>query len=99
MGRQSAVGAGGGYATGRELKPQLRLAGRLQHGLAHTDRGQLPAIHELIAQRTGKSVEQIEADSDRDHWFSAQEALEYGFVDRVISSPVEIGNRAQEGEN
>ncbi|MFC7580105.1 ATP-dependent Clp protease proteolytic subunit [Schaalia naturae] len=48
----------------------------------------------ITAERTGKSVEQIEADSDRDHWFSAQEALEYGFVDRVISTPQEVGRRA-----
>ena len=42
-------------------------------------------IHaELIAEQTGKSVEQIHADSDRDSWFTAQEALEYGFVDHVV---------------
>jgi ATP-dependent Clp protease, protease subunit len=40
---------------------------------------------ELIAQHTGQPVERIEADSDRDRWFTASEALEYGFVDHVIS--------------
>jgi ATP-dependent Clp protease protease subunit len=40
---------------------------------------------ELIAQHTGQPVERVEADSDRDRWFTAQEALEYGFVDHVIS--------------
>ena len=39
----------------------------------------------LNAQFTGKSIEQIEADSDRDRWFTAQEALEYGFVDHIIT--------------
>ncbi|MUM22321.1 ATP-dependent Clp protease proteolytic subunit [Mycobacterium sp. CBMA271] len=39
----------------------------------------------LNAEFTGKSVEQIEADSDRDRWFTAPEALEYGFVDKIIS--------------
>ncbi|NYJ75273.1 ATP-dependent Clp protease protease subunit [Allobranchiibius huperziae] len=39
---------------------------------------------ELIAQHTGQTVEQITADSDRDRWFSAQEAKEYGFVDHVF---------------
>ncbi|MGD1010952.1 MAG: ATP-dependent Clp protease proteolytic subunit [Acidimicrobiales bacterium] len=39
---------------------------------------------ERIAQHTGQPVERIEADSDRDRWFTAQEALEYGFIDRVI---------------
>ena len=39
---------------------------------------------ELIAQHTGQSVEQITEDSDRDRWFSAQEAQQYGFVDHVF---------------
>ena len=38
----------------------------------------------LIAEHTGQTVERIEKDSDRDHWFSAEEAREYGFVDRVV---------------
>ncbi len=38
----------------------------------------------LIAEHTGQPVERIERDSDRDHWFSAEEAREYGFVDRVV---------------
>ena len=45
---------------------------------------------ELIAQHTGQSVEQIEADSDRDRWFTADEALEYGFVDAVERSSVRV---------
>jgi ATP-dependent Clp protease protease subunit len=40
---------------------------------------------ELIAGHTGQPVEKITADFDRDRWFSAQEALEYGFVDHVVS--------------
>ena len=39
---------------------------------------------ERIAQHTGQTVERIEADSDRDRWFTAEEALEYGFIDAVI---------------
>jgi len=39
---------------------------------------------ERIAMHTGQPVERIEADSDRDRWFTAQEAKEYGFVDAVI---------------
>jgi ATP-dependent Clp protease protease subunit len=41
---------------------------------------------ELIAQHTGQTVEQIETDSDRDRWFTAEEALAYGFVDHVYTS-------------
>ena len=44
---------------------------------------------ERIAFHTGQPVERIEADSDRDRWFTAEEAKDYGFIDRVIehSSP------------
>jgi ATP-dependent Clp protease protease subunit len=45
---------------------------------------------ELIAQQTGQSVEQIERDSDRDRWFTAAQAKEYGFVDEVIERVQEI---------
>jgi ATP-dependent Clp protease protease subunit len=38
-----------------------------------------------IASHTGQSVEQIERDSDRDRWFTAEEAKEYGFVDHVVT--------------
>ncbi len=40
---------------------------------------------ELIAEHSGQPVEQIVADSDRDRWFSAEEAREYGLLDHVIS--------------
>ena len=40
---------------------------------------------ELIAQHTGQTVEQIEADSDRDRWFTAEEAKDYGFIDQVVT--------------
>jgi ATP-dependent Clp protease protease subunit len=49
---------------------------------------------QLIAEHTGQSVEQIEKDSDRDRWFSAEEAKEYGFVDHVFSSASQAGGRA-----
>ncbi len=39
---------------------------------------------ERIADHTGQPVERIEADSDRDRWFTAEEARDYGIVDRVI---------------
>ena len=39
---------------------------------------------ERIAFHTGQSVEQIEADSDRDRWFTAEQAKEYGIIDDVI---------------
>lgn len=39
----------------------------------------------LVAQHTGQSVERVREDSLRDRWFTAQEAVDYGFVDRVVS--------------
>jgi len=49
---------------------------------------------ELIAEHTGQTVEQIRADSERDRWFTAKEALEYGFVDHVVSRVAQLANGA-----
>lgn len=40
---------------------------------------------QLIAEHTGQTFEQISKDSDRDRWFTAQEAKDYGLVDHVIT--------------
>ena len=45
---------------------------------------------ELIAQHSGKSLEQIQADSERDRWFTAEQAVEYGLCDDVKRSRKEI---------
>lgn len=42
-------------------------------------------INALIAQETGKSLQQVEKDTDRDYWMSAEEALEYGLISKIIS--------------
>jgi ATP-dependent Clp protease protease subunit len=47
-------------------------------------------LAERIAMHTGQTVDQIEADSDRDRWFTADQAKDYGFVDRVIRSATEV---------
>ncbi|MGF1499858.1 MAG: ATP-dependent Clp protease proteolytic subunit [Elainellaceae cyanobacterium] len=44
-------------------------------------------LNELMAQHTGKSVEQIEKDTDRDYFMSAEEAQAYGLIDQVIEEP------------
>jgi len=46
---------------------------------------------DLIAQHTGQTVEQIERDSDRDRWFTAEQAQEYGFVDHVVRTAHQVG--------
>jgi ATP-dependent Clp protease protease subunit len=47
-------------------------------------------IQRLIAEHTGQTYEQIEEDSDRDRWFTAPEALDYGFVDRVVEGAEQL---------
>lgn len=41
-------------------------------------------LNEMLAKKTGKSIEEIERDTDRDNWLSADEAKEYGLIDKVI---------------
>ena len=47
-------------------------------------------LAELIAHHTGQKVETITADSDRDRWFTAEEAKQYGFVDHVVQSAGQV---------
>jgi ATP-dependent Clp protease protease subunit len=41
-------------------------------------------LYEILANHTGKSIEQIEQDSDRDYWMKAEEAKTYGLIDEVL---------------
>lgn len=63
----------GGNAVDIELQAQ---------DLRHTR----DTVLELIAQRTGQSVQTVHEDSLRDRWYSAEQARDYGFVDHVLSS-------------
>jgi ATP-dependent Clp protease protease subunit len=47
-------------------------------------------LAERIAYHTGQTVEQIETDSDRDRWFTADEAKDYGFVDEVVRDAAQV---------
>ncbi len=47
-------------------------------------------LFERTAYHTGQPLDQIEKDADRDRWFTAEEAKDYGFVDHVIRSAVEV---------
>jgi ATP-dependent Clp protease, protease subunit len=40
---------------------------------------------QITAQQTGQSLEKVTADADRDAWFTASEAREYGFIDHVVT--------------
>ena len=45
-------------------------------------------LNRILAENTGKSVEQIQIDTERDNYMSAKEALEYGLIDQVIDKRV-----------
>ena len=45
-------------------------------------------LNEILSERTGKSMEQVENDTERDNFMSASEAVEYGLIDKVITSHV-----------
>jgi len=70
---------GGFGGTASDIQTQAQLILDMKKRLA-----------EITAAQTGKSVEQINRDGDRDRWFSAQEALEYGFVDHIRESALDV---------
>jgi ATP-dependent Clp protease protease subunit len=54
--------------------------------MIHTRR----VLQDRIAFHTGQTIERIEEDSDRDRWFTADEAAEYGFIDRVVAKAAQV---------
>ena len=54
-------------------------------------------LNELQSFHTGQPIEQIAKDSDRDRWFSAAEAKDYGFVDHVVSGASQVPSGAGTG--
>ena len=70
---------GGFGGTSSDIQTQAQLILDMKRRLA-----------EITAERTGKTVEQVNADGDRDRWFSAEEALEYGFVDHIRESATDV---------
>ncbi|WP_229055140.1 ATP-dependent Clp protease proteolytic subunit [Aeromicrobium sp. Leaf350] len=47
-------------------------------------------LNQLQSVHTGQSIEQIELDADRDRWFTAEQAKEYGFIDQVVTNAQEV---------
>ncbi|MER3388962.1 MAG: ATP-dependent Clp protease proteolytic subunit [Microcella sp.] len=70
---------GGFGGTSSDIQTQAQLINDMKTRLA-----------EITAEQTGKTVEQINKDGDRDRWFSAQQALEYGFVDHIRASASDV---------
>ena len=55
-------------------------------------------LRKIIARHTGKSEDEIGRDSDRDHWLTAEEAKEYGIVDKVLENKADLPEGGSEGE-
>jgi ATP-dependent Clp protease, protease subunit len=70
---------GGIGGTASDIKIQAELILHMKKQMA-----------ELIAEHTGQPVETIERDSDRDRWFTADQALDYGLVDQVVRSARDV---------
>jgi len=70
---------GGFGGTASDIQTQAQLILNMKKRLA-----------EITAEQTGKTVDQINSDGDRDRWFTAQEALEYGFVDHIRESASDV---------
>ena len=64
--------AGGFGGTASDIQTQAELIMSMKRQLAA-----------ITAQQTGKTVDQVMLDGDRDRWFTAAEALEYGFIDQI----------------
>jgi ATP-dependent Clp protease protease subunit len=70
---------GGIGGTASDIKIQAELILHMKKQMA-----------QLIAEQTGQPLETIERDSDRDRWFTASQAQEYGLVDHVVSSARDV---------
>ena len=70
---------GGIGGTASDIKIQAELILHMKRTMA-----------ELTAQQSGQTVEQITKDADRDRWFTAPEALEYGLVDHVVQTAGQV---------
>ncbi|WP_096305077.1 ATP-dependent Clp protease proteolytic subunit [Jatrophihabitans sp. GAS493] len=73
---QGSAGLGG---TASDIRIQAE-----QWNLTKVEMSEITALH------TGQTVEKITADGDRDRWFTAKEALEYGFVDHIVTRASEV---------
>ena len=70
---------GGFGGTSSDIQTQAQLIIDMKNRLA-----------QITAEATGKTVDQVNADGDRDRWFNAEEALEYGFVDHIRASAADV---------
>ena len=65
--------SGGAQGQFSDMEIAVKHAGRIQERL-----------YTILAENTGKSIDQIWKDADRDNWFTAQEAVDYGLIDKIV---------------
>ena len=73
--------SGGAQGTASDVERSVEYMYKLKHRL-----------NRILAHHTGKSVEEVERDADRDYYMSADEACKYGLVDEVVQSRKELKN-------
>jgi ATP-dependent Clp protease protease subunit len=80
---QPSQSGGGGTASDIEIQAKeiLYLKGKM---------------NELFAKHTNRTVEQIERDTDRDRWMSAEESKSYGLIDTIVSNRAETGEQSRQ---
>ncbi|MBA3233108.1 MAG: ATP-dependent Clp protease proteolytic subunit [Propionibacteriales bacterium] len=54
-------------------------------------------LFSLIGKHTGQDLEQVERDADRDRWFTADQAKEYGFIDHVVEDAAQVAAGKKDG--
>ena len=52
-------------------------------------------LFKLISEQTGQPLEQVETDADRDRWFTADQARDYGFIDKVVASAGQVADQGR----
>ena len=65
--------SGGAQGQFSDMEIAVKHAGRIQD-----------TLYRILAENTGKDIEQIWKDADRDNWFTAQEAVDYGLIDKIV---------------
>lgn len=68
--------SGGVGGTATDIAIRAAVLGQMKRRMA-----------ELTAEQTGQTVDRITTDADRDRWFTAEEALDYGFIDKIVQRP------------
>jgi ATP-dependent Clp protease protease subunit len=71
--------SGGAQGTASDVERTVEWMFKIKKRLIH-----------ILSQHTGKTEEQVQLDSDRDYWMSAEEARAYGLVDEVVKSRKDV---------